>query len=79
VHEPLLLDFGTLAGIINAEKEIRRVLGPSAYANRAYLEQTLRGLTAQQFGQLCVALNALKDNVGVLSRCNIQPTGQQPE
>jgi hypothetical protein len=79
VNEPLLLDFGTLPRIINAEKESRRLLGPSASAIRADLEQTLRGLTVQQFGQLCVALNALKDNVRVLSLCTIQPTGRPPQ
>ena len=66
------LDLGTIAAIINAEKEIRRVLGVSAYINRANLEQTLRGLTAQQFSELCVALNTLKDSVRVMSLCGIK-------
>jgi len=72
VSEPLWLDLGTVAAIINAEKEVRRVLGVSAYINRANLEQTLRGLTTQQFRELCLALNALKDNVRVMSLCGIK-------
>jgi hypothetical protein len=66
------LDLGTLAGIIRAERAIRDVLGGGAYSSRASMEQTIKGLSSEELGELCVAVNALKEQCRALSLCEIE-------
>lgn len=74
----ITVDLATLSGILRAEESIRGLLGHDSYKNRSQLSFALEALTDKEEGELCLALNALKDHCRALSLAEI-PVEEPPQ